>query len=415
MSDSQFNLNSLMSVSETVVGLVLIGKQTPTIFSPDKLQGKYGAILKDIQLGKTEEELYLKYPNMIQPAKYAAKSVNGMGEELDWVSVVDKAYADAITLETLAKIEKAIANGSTDKVDDLIRRMQANRNSASRMRSVSADEISDDYVPFLPSGTKSWDTHIGGFPNYGVVILAAPWGVGKTTSSVILMDNFLREYPEKQVLFVTLEDMNEGWKERANVILGTRQKDFWNRIKVMEFASNAEEIIQEASRYPDVGMVLVDYIDYMVKEESLSGYKEVYRDLSVGSKSLAVASKWKSMPIILLAQFGRGAYKGGVPTPHALMYTGEQFAYQLVMLYDPNVDFQSDNAQNPYTLPTQPGFGYIVSWKTKNGNRKHPEAPKGAIKVPMLSRGGFNLDAEGEWFSLMGDVKRETPPEKGRR
>ena len=50
--------NSLLSVSETAVGLILNGKQSAQLFNPDKFHGKYSSVVKDIIAGKTEEELY---------------------------------------------------------------------------------------------------------------------------------------------------------------------------------------------------------------------------------------------------------------------------------------------------------------------------------------------------------------------
>ena len=82
--------DTLLSVSEQIIGLILIGKQTSTSFSPDKLHGKYAPILIDIKNGKPETELVVKYGNLIQPCKYAAKSVNGMGDDLDWGDYLNK-------------------------------------------------------------------------------------------------------------------------------------------------------------------------------------------------------------------------------------------------------------------------------------------------------------------------------------
>lgn len=405
--------NSLLSASETAVGLMLNGKQSAQLFNPDKFHGKYSSVVKDIIAGKTEEELYSKYTNLIQAAKHAAHSVNGLGTELDWVQVVNEAYATEVVIDSLQKSIKYFTLGDRERASDLLRRATSTLGNSSKMRSISADEVAETYTPFIKSGTEFWDKHIGGFPSMGLVILAAKWGEGKTTAAIDLMDNFLKEHPEKEILFVTLEDMSEGWVQRAKVILGARSKDFWHRVKIMEFASSADEVIQEASRYPDVGMVFLDYVDYLAKNKDLATYDEIYKTLSLGAKSLAVSSKFKAMTIVALAQFGRGAYQGGVPTPAALMYTGEQYAYQFVMLYDPNKDFHSDNKQNPYTLSTDRGYGYVVVWKVKNGCLPHKDEFPGAVKLPLSSRGGFMVGTEGTWFSLTAETKREVTPRRG--
>ena len=409
--------DTLLSVSEQIIGLILIGKQTSTSFSPDKLHGKYAPILIDIKNGKPETELVVKYGNLIKKCKYAEKLGNGMGDDRGRGDYLNKIYTNTLIEDEMGKALKYIGRGETDKFDDSIRRILTTRQSAQRLRSMSADEISDEYSPFIRSGSPMWDNHIGGLPNVGLTILAGQWGDGKTTDAIIMMDNFLREWKEKEVLFVTLEDMAEGWKERAKVVLGKRSNEFWKRVKIMEVARGADEIIEEAARYPDVGLIVMDYVDYLAKGKNLEAYEDVYKALGLGAKSLAVTSKFRSMPIIVLAQYGRGASQGGVPSPRQLMYTGEQYAYQLVMLYDPNSDFYSDNKQNPYTLPCDPGYGYVCVWKVKNGNRMHKDSrgkaeKAGAIKVPMLMTGGFDFNAKGEWFSLSAETKRAVPDRK---
>ncbi len=412
MSNTPVMSGNLLAISEQVIGLVLNGVQTPTLFNAERLHGKYQAVMKDIQAGKSEPELILKYGNLIQPAKYAAKSVNGMGESLDWVDYLDKAWSAEVISQYLEKASKHVAVGDMDKFDSVLRLVNSARQSSLRLRSIAADEITNHYDPFIKSGTLAWDNHIGGFPNVGIVVIGAEQGKGKTTSGIQLMANFLKQYPEKTGLFVTLEDMSDGWKQRASIILGKHSDEFWHKVKVMEFANNADEIIEEASRYDDLGIIVLDYVDYLVSEPSLPAYSEVYRTLAKGSKSLAVSNKWRSMPIIMLAQFGRGAYQGGVPTKNALLFTGEQYAYQLVMLYNPHKDFYSDNMLNPFTLETKKDMGYVVVWKVKNGNRPHLIDPDGAISVPLAPTGGLNLNFAGTWHSLSPNTKRATPQRK---
>lgn len=407
MTDSIVGMN-LLETSETIVGLVLEGKQTATLFNPDMFSGKYSNVLRDLKDGKKKEELVGKYgTTLIQSAIHAAHSVNGLGTDLDWTEIISKKHKSEIVSQELDKVKRNLANGEIDKASDGLRKSVSTLASAQRMRSVSADEIADDYTPFMKSGSLAWDKHIGGWPTVGVIVLAAKTYTGKTTVAISAMEQFMNEYPEKEVLFVTLEDMAEGWKERAKIMLGSKAKEFWHRVKVMEFASSPDEIIQEAARYENVGLVVCDYIDYLAKHKDLESYEDIYKSFGMGSKSLASTSKFRSMPILLLAQFGKGKYQGGVPTQEALMYTGDQYAYQIAMLYHPAGDFYSDNDENGYTLPNVPGKGYIIFWKVKNARPHDPEFP-GAIQVPWSGKYGFSLSQDGAWFSLASDTKRET-------
>lgn len=402
------HLSTLLSASETVLGLILTGKQSPTLFNPEKFAPTYGDMLKAIKNGKTKSELlaHPKFGNMVQACEHAAKSVNGLGTDADWVQVVDIAYSSELIRSELEKMGRQIEMGDMEKFDDSLRRVLATRQSTQRLRSVRANEISDSYTPFMKSGSRAWDGHIGGIPTVGVTILGAKTFTGKTTVAISLMDNFLTEYPEREVLFVTLEDMNEGWKHRAKVMFGDRDDEFWSRIHVMEFAKSADEIIEEAGRLENVGLIFVDYIDYLAKESDMNSYVEIYKTLSTGSKSLAVNNKFRSMPIFLLAQFGKTLYKGGVPTQNALPFAGDQYTYQLCLLYHADGDFYSDDEENGYSLPAVKGTGYLVFWKVKNGRPHDPDFP-GAIQVPWTARYGFNLNAEGDWYSLASETKQK--------
>lgn len=401
---------SLLSNSEIVIGLILNGKQTHTSFSADKLGGKYGGVLQDIKAGKTEAELEVKYGiTLLQSSKFAAQSVNGLGDNLDWVGVIDICHRSEVVQIEIDKAKRMLQGGEIEKASDILRRATTTLSVSQRLRSVTADEISDDYIPFMKLGSPVWDKHIGGIPPIGLVVIAAKTFTGKTTIAISAMNNFLELYKEKEILFVTLEDMTEGWKERARTILGNKSNEFWKRCRIMEFASSPDEIIQEASRHENVGMIVVDYVDYLAKNKDLESYENIYKTLSIGSKSLAVSSKFRSMPIITLAQFGKGAYNGGVPTLNSLMYTGEQYAYQICMLYHPDGDYYADNKDNGYELPSVKHRGYLVFWKVKNGCRPHLDEFPGAIQTNWSSKYGFDLNCDNsKWFSLTSETKRKS-------
>jgi hypothetical protein len=399
---------SHLGASETITGLILLGKQNPNNFDSDKFSGEYSNIIRDTKNGKGLEDLTLRYgTTIIQSAIHAGKSVNGLGVDLDWVSILNKAHLAAVLSEqTLPKLERMIQSGDFDKAGDIGRQLMASLNSTQRVLSVTADTISEEYTPFMKSGSLAWDYHIGGIPTVGCVILGAKTYTGKTTVAIYMLEKFLQEYPDREALFVTLEDMAEGWLYRFKEVIGNRPTDFMRRIRVMEFAGSPESIIQEASRHPKVGLIMLDYVDYLASETDLSSYTHIYKTMSLGSKSLAVSNEFRSMPIFMLAQFGKGKYQGGVPTPDALLYTGEQYTYQLVFLYHPDGDFYADKGDNAYYLPPDKGYGYLVVWKVKNA-RPHGEDFPGAIKVPWTPKHGYQLDVQGDWMSLASETKRK--------
>lgn len=407
MTDKDSIINGgLLATSEKVLGLILTGKQSATMFNPDKMHPNYGKALADLKAGKRKEDLVSRYGEpLIQSAEYAAKSVNGLGTELDWTYILDSAYRTEMVVGELKNALRYAESGQSDKLADSLRRSQATLTSGQRLLSVRADEISDEYTPLMKSGVPAWDAHIGGFPTVGTVILGAKTFTGKTTVAINIMAGFLNEYPDREVLFVSLEDMTEGWKHRAKILLGEKDKDFWHRIHVMEFANKPDDIIEEAARHEKVGLIMVDYIDFLAKANDLSSYVDIHKTFSTGSKSLAVSKEFRSMPIFLLSQFGKTLYKGGVPTVNALPYAGDAFAYQICMLYHPDGDFYSDDAENPYTLIGGKNEGFLVFWKVK-GARPHDDEFPGAIKVPWSGRMGFNVNVPGQWQSLASETKR---------
>lgn len=406
-------LRDHLSVSEVIIGLIYSGKITSTGFNPDYFSGDYSKVLRDIQNNVPNSELYVKYSSILDTARMAGNSIKDW-EGMDWREIIHKSHVNseihALTQLSLKQIER----GETDKFRDTQKKIQAMTSSSSRMRSIRASEIADDYTPFISSGMAAWDRHIGGFPAVGMVILAGLWGSGKTTDSITMLDCYLRQYPDREALFVTLEDMNEGWKDRANVILGERAHDFWNRVHVMEFSKTAAEIIEEASRWERVSLVIVDYVDYMTTQSN-EAYDEMYQTLSMGAKELAVNNTSRNLTMLALAQINKGNYNGGVPEEKCLPYSaGHRYAYQIVMQYNSNSDFHADNPENPYILPAVPGHEYLVYWKVKNGCRPHIGEFPGAIRLPWTGARGFAVDNEGEWVALTNETKRPVQSKKGK-
>lgn len=398
-------LRDHLSVSETVAGLIYSGKLTATGFNPDYFTGDYAKAIRDIQAGVSNAELYVKYSSLLDIARQAAGSIKGW-EDMDWREILYKSHTNS-EIQNLVQLSlKQIERGDTDKFKETLKRVNALSSSSARQRSVRANEIADDYTPFIKSGMRAWDDHIGGLPAVGMVIIAGIWSSGKTTNGITIMDNYLREYPDREVLFVTLEDMNEGWKDRARVMLENRSDDFWERIHVMEFSSNANEILEEGARWEKVGLIVVDYVDYMTSQDN-AAFDEMYQTLSMGAKELAVGREFRNMTIVALAQINKGNYSGGVPTESCLPYSaGHRYTYQLCMMYNSNSDFHADNPDNPYTLPAVPGHEYLVFWKVKNGCRPHLGEFPGAIRLPWTNAKGFSVDNEGEWVSLSPETKR---------
>lgn len=400
-------MDDLITTAEVVTGLILSGRKSAVGFDPSWFPEPYNKIISDYLKGKTIEELNVLHgPGNIDPPLHAASRITTIGD-IDYISIMKSKYLGDTAGRELEKIGRNMQRGlpiPTEKLRAILENTIANE----KARSVRADEISiEDYTPFLPSGSKAIDNHVIGLPNVGVMILGAKTFTGKTTAAIALAANFLTQYLDKEVLFVTLEDMQEGWRDRARHILGDRPAEFWHRFIIQEFAGNVGDILAEASRYPNIGLIILDYIDYLIPDKSFEKYDEAYRTIAIGAKTLAV-THGRSMPIVVLAQFSRTSYKGGVPRPQDIYYTGEAGAWMICLLYNPSKDWNSDEVKkdkngdggNPYTLPVNDGKAYLVFWKVKAGFRNHPNDFPGAVQVNWTGKHGYNLDDDGMWFSL---------------
>ncbi len=402
--------NDWISNSTLVAGLILEDIQSDVPFNPEWFVEPYNKVVNDKKKGKSLSELMnLHGTSTVQSALTAAHSVNGLGKSADWVSVLQESYRLEQNGQILQKISKQMLRGQAPKIED-IRSVLDNLNGAVKSKAMRGDEIEENYEPYLPSGSLAIDTHMVGLPNVGTYIIGAKTFTGKTTVAITLAANFLIKHPDRELLFVCLEDMAAGWKNRAKILLG---EDLWRRLAsrfiVLEVANNVEDIIAEVSKYPNVGHVILDYIDYLVGDASFEAYNAAYLKLSKASKALATLTSHKSMPIGILAQFSKGQYKGGVPQPKHSMYTGDAGAYQIFMLYNPNNDWYGEDGETDargkkkdpeFVLPAIPNRAYIVCWKSKAGFRNHVNDFPGAISVPWSPRYGFDLNDTGEWYSL---------------
>lgn len=398
-------MDNLITTAEKVIGLILEGRKTSTGFNPEWFPVPYNKIFTDITKGKTKEELVIIHGDgLINPALHAAHSLNGLGDS-DWVNIMKSKWLAETNGKMLERIGRDAQNGVQIPADKL-RAIVETVCIGEKSHAIRADEIDiENYNPFNPSGSNAIDKHLVGMPKVGTIILGAKTFAGKTTVAIKFAANYLDSHPTKDVHFITLEDMAQGWRDRAEVILGKRPKEFWHRFIIQEFAGNVGEILAESSRYPDLGLVIVDYVDYLAVDQSLDAYANIYRSLAMGAKSLAV-SHGGEMTVVVLAQFSRTNYNGGVPTPRAINYTGEAGAWMILMLYNPSKDWEigkkdkNGKDENPYVLPAVDGKAYIIAWKVKAGYRNHPDEFPGAIQVGWSGAKGYDLDCDGKWFSL---------------
>jgi len=378
--------------SEIVAGLVLTNRLSCNAVRPEVFFGEYKNLIKLIKEGITEpEELTSRIGlSPIQTAIDASKQINGLSA-MDWPRILETSYAEYSAGTQLERIGKKLQKGETVDWSML------NKISSQAQENVGGDfvplsEVKGGKVPFISSGWKVFDEHIGGIPKVGLVVVGGNPGVGKTTFMGRFASSFAGLHKDKKIAIFSLEMILDEIAMRFREIQKL-PKDIEERILLNESQVTPEEVISKSSTVENLGLVCVDFADYMISgETSESSMSHIYRTLAKGSKTL-------NCPIILLAQLSR--YKGGIPKPNHLRWTGmaEALGWMLLMLYNRNTDWHSDSEEGDHYLPAQENAAFIIAWKIRGGFRKHENEAPGAIMIPFNGKYGWH-PSKGRWFSL---------------
>jgi hypothetical protein len=378
--------------SEIVAGLVITKRLSINAVRPEIFFGEYRNMIKDIKEGKAEPEYIIdKYGlDLFQGAVEAEKAVNGAGDMADWVKMLE---TSAVTYNVGGKLEKLgrkFRDGDEidwPQVKDLLQKSQENIGTDF----VPLADVESGKVNFILSGWHPFDIHIGGLPEAGLVVIGGNPGVGKTSTMVKISSSFAKEHKDKVVAVFSIEMMLKEIAGRFREITKL-SKDVEARILLDDIPVSPEEAINKASTIENLGLVIIDFADLMIKgETNESTMAHIYRTLAIGAKQLRI-------PVILLSQLNR-RYEGGIPRPHHIRYTSlvEALAWMLIMLYNPNRDFYEENDDK--TLPTIEDRAYVIAWKIRGGFRKHLEESPGGIQIPFRGDRGWS-DKQGRWYSL---------------
>lgn len=383
---------TIIEASEIVSGLTITGKISPNSVRTDILFSPYDELVKLYKSGTTEPEALIERVglNTVQASLESIKNLNGLSNA-DWLSILENTARDYNVGIRLEKLGKKMQKG--DSVDTTEIRHIANlfgKGKTGRISLLEAEKLGTE-VPFIETGLKSIDTHLGGFPSVGLIVVGGDSSVGKSWFMVNVTNTFVKKYPKKRVGVYSIEmqlaEVAGRFASATNLQDSQKQ-----RIDINTEPLTAEEIIADASMMDDLGAIFVDFADMLVKGEvTESKMSEIYLTFAIGAKQLQI-------PIVLFCQFNK-SYQGGIPRPIHIRWTSmaEKLAWMILMLYRPAEDYHAEKDADK--LPVISDVGYILAWKVRGGFRQHKGESPGAIQLAFDGEKGWS-HSSGKWFCL---------------
>jgi len=177
----------------------------------------------------------------------------------------------------------------------------------------------------LSSGFTALDTMLTGLNRSDLILLAARPGMGKTSFALNIAVNVAKKYPQKSVALFNLEMSAEQCVGRIlsseaqipsrALRTGIMEQNEWSQLAACAdvlsrtniFVDdtpgiNATEIKAKARRLPNLGLIVIDYLQLM---ESGGRSENRVQEISKITRSLKIMAKELDVPVIVLSQLNR--------------------------------------------------------------------------------------------------------------
>jgi replicative DNA helicase len=341
--------------SEVVFGGVLTGDINAGSINPEWLTQPYNRAIIDVADGMMDPtELMAKFDHeSISVALEAAEAVDFI--KFDWPRHLRDVAVRYRAGSELEKIGKHLKQGRNELSDQILKvASDIDKGQSSFVRMSEVEPLEEAWVP---SYYPPIDDVVGGLPIGGLMLIAGPAGLGKTTLALEMMMCAAKE--EKYVAFFSLE-MVLGAAAMRLLELDARATKYQEYIfttdRIMGIRDVYAEAVRLASEVP-LYTIFIDYCDMMVeREQSEQTMGEIYN----GAARLA---KTTGIPVVALAGVSRG-YVGGRPRTNHIRYSGraEHAATVILLIYRPaglDVDMADDS------LPAIEDQGYIIVGKSR--------------------------------------------------
>lgn len=397
--DKANRVMSWQSASEIVCGFVLADKLNPEAVNLADVYPAYQHIVSMKRDGKDKIDIVTVDYAAVEACDHAAIAVNGTLETpIGYLKVLATAAAQAKITDDIEKLLKRAKSGEVLSAAEAL--ALAEKMQSGGHRWIPMSQVEPQKVKFVKTGWQPLDVHTGGIPYACVTILASTAGVGKSTLALEIVKSMarLKENKKKKAAIVSLE-MTMGQIHQRVIEISDMTNEEKDRM-LLNRIFNIHELCAEVSALAgqeDLFLIMIDFADLLVEgEQSEAQMGVIYRNLEL------LATKTE-VPILLVAQFSRETYKGGIPRINHIRYSSmaEITARMILMIYNPNVTvsgYQDKDSGVGSPLPPVPDKGYLIVGKSNFG---YKEGKPGAIILDWDGEIGWG-NKSGGYIPLAG-------------
>jgi len=354
-----------LEASQICFGMILENRKSPKAFLADDFSEQYVDAVEYCQRNDDwckEDLVKIIAPSFMQDATYAIKSLNGMGDTTDWLTVLRGFAEDEKLGDVLEKSGRNLKKGKDIDYLSLSGHIQSRVMQQSTGLTRGSEIDCENYQPFIKSGYAPFDNVLGGIPADGPIVVYGLTGVGKSKFLANLTSHFLHEHPDKTAAIYTLEMSAEHWKWRETNMY-KHLNDVLDRLFISGSVKSVEELIAEISTR-QVGLVGIDDVDGLARENSAAEFERIY-------KKIKEICRFLKIPAVALAQPNRNAKLAGkFLSRYSIAWSGaaEDSAAMLIALQRGNeldMDYGDDETA-PFPLYDE-DHEYIICYKSRDG------------------------------------------------
>ena len=239
------------------------------------------------------------YARIVQE-KYYLRSLVAASQKI--LSTVREGTGDAKSIMDMAEqdifnIRKGRETGGLTKIDEII------IETYDRLQKLSGEDRSE-YMG-IPSGFGALDTILTGLNKSDLILVAARPGMGKTAFALNIAANVAVRAQKKVAIFsleMSKEQLvgrilsSEALIQSGALRTGNLSPEDWTKLAMTAQA--------KLRRLPDVGLVIIDYLQLMTSGRRSSENRVL--EVSEITRSLKIMAKELNVPVVCLSQLSRG-------------------------------------------------------------------------------------------------------------